>query len=265
MDSRIHDALRNLERSDIGTIHSFAANLLRLYPHRSWRRSAISRRRRHGNSIGCSTSNGTPGWIRNWPYAAPTPRNGAKFSRAASSIKSKLSLNRWQRKPWTSATIQRIPTKSPRRCALGSANSPRKPRPWIARHPEDRMNEKLVRAARAVICEFEKSGRRLGELSRAQTRSWRRKRSAADLKGWSRGRYRCGSRARARRQGLGRCRRRIHRIALAFARSLRQDFRERFLRDGHISFDGLLVRARNLVRDQHARARRTQTALPRRS
>ncbi len=28
-------------------------------------------------------------------------------------------------------------------------------------------------------------------------------------------------------------------------------FRERFLRDGHISFDGLLVRARNLVRDQH--------------
>ena len=32
MDGRIRDALRNLERSDIGTIHSFAANLLRLYP-----------------------------------------------------------------------------------------------------------------------------------------------------------------------------------------------------------------------------------------
>ena len=32
LDNRIHDALRNMERSDIGTIHSFAANLLRLYP-----------------------------------------------------------------------------------------------------------------------------------------------------------------------------------------------------------------------------------------
>ena len=42
LDSRIHDALRNMERSDIGTIHSFAANLLRLYPPRSGRRPAIS-------------------------------------------------------------------------------------------------------------------------------------------------------------------------------------------------------------------------------
>ena len=32
LDERIHDALKNMERSDIGTIHSFAANLLRLYP-----------------------------------------------------------------------------------------------------------------------------------------------------------------------------------------------------------------------------------------
>ena len=32
LDSRIHDALRNMERSDIGTIHSFAGSLLRLYP-----------------------------------------------------------------------------------------------------------------------------------------------------------------------------------------------------------------------------------------
>ena len=32
MDGRVRDALHDLERSDIGTIHSFAANLLRLYP-----------------------------------------------------------------------------------------------------------------------------------------------------------------------------------------------------------------------------------------
>ncbi len=32
LQTRVQDALRNLERSDLGTIHSFAANLLRLYP-----------------------------------------------------------------------------------------------------------------------------------------------------------------------------------------------------------------------------------------
>ena len=32
VDHRARDALRNLERSDIGTIHSFAATMLRLYP-----------------------------------------------------------------------------------------------------------------------------------------------------------------------------------------------------------------------------------------
>ena len=32
LDRRVHDAMRNMERSDIGTIHSFAATLLRLYP-----------------------------------------------------------------------------------------------------------------------------------------------------------------------------------------------------------------------------------------
>ncbi len=32
LDGRVQEALRNLERADIGTIHSFAATLLRLYP-----------------------------------------------------------------------------------------------------------------------------------------------------------------------------------------------------------------------------------------
>src|ERR1044071_5354673 len=32
LENRVQDALRSLERSDVGTIHSFAANLLRLYP-----------------------------------------------------------------------------------------------------------------------------------------------------------------------------------------------------------------------------------------
>src|SRR5215470_4078814 len=32
LDARVHEALHNLERADIGTIHSFAATLLRLYP-----------------------------------------------------------------------------------------------------------------------------------------------------------------------------------------------------------------------------------------
>ena len=38
----------------------------------------------------------------------------------------------------------------------------------------------------------------------------------------------------------------LWRLLVPFA----EDFRERFIREGHLSFDGLLVRARNLVRDQ---------------
>ena len=39
-------------------------------------------------------------------------------------------------------------------------------------------------------------------------------------------------------------------------------FRERFLRDGHVSFDGLLVRARNLVRDHKSVRAELKRALP---
>ena len=52
-------------------------------------------------------------------------------------------------------------------------------------------------------------------------------------------------------KGLRQSRRRIDRHASgACLFPFAEDFRERFIREGHLSFDGLLVRARNLVRDQ---------------
>ena len=83
LDNRIHDALRNMERSDIGTIHSFAANLLRLYPLEAGRRPAISRGRWRSvrpafrRALELVAGSGT------FLATARTRRTGRKFSPAA--------------------------------------------------------------------------------------------------------------------------------------------------------------------------------------
>ena len=98
MDSRIREALRNLERSDIGTIHSFAANLLRLYPIEAGVDPQF--REDDGTQFDRLFDEQWDAWLdQELALGAPTPTNGAKCSRAASSIKSKPSLYRWQRKP----------------------------------------------------------------------------------------------------------------------------------------------------------------------
>ncbi len=115
-------ALRNLERSDIGTIHSFAANLLRLYPIEAGVDPQF--REDDGAEFDRLFDEQWDAWLDQELALrrAPAPTNGAKFSRAASSIKSKPSLDRSQRKPSNLDQNPTHPTKSPRRCALGSAN-----------------------------------------------------------------------------------------------------------------------------------------------
>ena len=113
------------------------------------------------------------------------------------------------------------------------------------------MNEKLVRAARAVLHEFEKTGRRSDRLGRV-LRAPGGKIDQPQPQWLVRGRHR-----RERRNWCappkawpridGELIALLWRLLVPYASA----FRERFLRDGHISFDGLLVRARNLVRDQH--------------
>ena len=118
-----------------------------------------------------------------------------------------------------------------------------------ARHPDDRMNEKLVRAAHAVLHEFEKAGRRSADLAECYA-LLAEKPISSSLNGWSADDIVAAQELVRAAKGLagvdGEFIALLWRLLVPYASA----FRERFLRDGHISFDGLLVRARNLVRDQ---------------
>src|SRR6266508_2493127 len=168
LDGRVQDALRNMERSDIGTIHSFAANLLRLYPLE----------------------------------AGVDPQFHEDKAAAL-----------------------------------------------IERHSEDRLNEKLVRAARTVLGEFKKTGQRSDALG-DEYALLSDKSISRNLKGWPPDDVGEAQEIVRAAEGLvnvdGELTGMLWRLLVLYG----EDFRERFIREGHLSFDGLLVRARNLVRDQ---------------
>jgi ATP-dependent helicase/nuclease subunit A len=263
LDNRVHDALRNMERSDIGTIHSFAANLLRLYPLE----------------------------------AGVDPQfhedDGAEFDRLFDEqwdlwLDQELSLRNSHAEDWRKilprwqldqikALAKSISTENvDLRPDLDGRNAiPAALRDWLAklegqaaelieRHPEDRLNEKLVRAARAVLGEFLKAGRRSETLKR-ESALLSEKSISRNLKGWQPDDIAKAQELVRAAKGIvgvdGDLTGLLWRLLVSYA----EDFRERFIREGHLSFDGLLVRARNLVRDQdHVRAdlkRRYRTIL----
>ena len=248
LDSRTQDALRNMERSDIGTIHSFAANLLRLYPLE----------------------------------AGVDPQfhedDGAAFDRLFDDhwnlwLDEELSLRSPHAEDWQKilprcrldhikALAKSIAAENVdlRQNADGANAVPAVLRDWLAkleskaaalleRHPEDRVNEKLVRAARAMISEFGKAEQRLNLLTN-ECALLSEKSISRNTQGWSSQDATEAQELVRAAKGLmhvdGELTATLWRLLVPYA----QDFRERFVREGHLSFDGLLVRARNLVRHQ---------------
>jgi ATP-dependent helicase/nuclease subunit A len=248
LDSRAHDALRNMERSDIGTIHSFAATLLRLYPLE----------------------------------AGVDPQfhedDGAEFDRLfdehwALWLDQELSLRSPHAEDWRKilarCQLDQIKALAKSLCAEtvdlrqntnGPDNIPAALRDWLSklegkaatlieRHPEDRVNEKLVRAAFALVGEFKKNGRRSDALT-DEYMLLSEKAINRSLKGWLPDDIAEAQELVRASKGLvgvdGELTGVLWRLLVPYA----EDFRERFVREGHLSFDGLLVRARNLVRDQ---------------
>jgi len=250
MDERIRDGLRNLERSDIGTIHSFAANLLRLYPIEAGVDPQF--REDDGSEFDRLFDEQWDAWL-DQELALASPR--AEDWRT---VLARCQLDQIKALARSLAAetveLEQEPAKeiaAPLRQWLGKLSA--QAAALDARHPEDRMNEKLVRAAHAVIYEFEKSGRRSEELVECYT-LLAEKSVSRSLKGWSAEDIAAAQELVRAAKGLagvdGEFTALIWRLLAPYAAA----FRERFLRDGHISFDGLLVRARNLVRD-HKRVR----------
>jgi ATP-dependent helicase/nuclease subunit A len=248
IDSRARDALRNMERSDIGTIHSFAASLLRLYPLEA----------------------GVDPQFRE--------DDGAEFERLFDAewnlwLDRELALGSPQAEDWREilarlkldqikalAKALTAETYALRQHAMEAKTVPDALSAWlvsletkasdlIERHPEERMNEKLVRAALKVSGGFKQTGRRTDDLT-DEYALLSEKSISRNLKGWSEEDIAEAQVLVRAARGLGNVdgelTERLRRLLAPYA----EDFRERFIREGHISFDGLLVRARNLVRDQ---------------
>ena len=250
MDGRIREALRNLERSDIGTIHSFAANLLRLYPIEAGVDPQF--REDEGSEFDRLFDEQWDAWLdQELALASPRAEDWRKVLARCQldqikALARSLSAETVELKQEPAQGIA-----APLRDWLGKLAA--QAAALDARHPEDRMNEKLVRAAHAVIYEFEKSGRRSEDLTECY-KLLAEKSVSRSLKGWSAEDIAAAQELVRAAKGLagvdGEFTALLWRLLTPYAEA----FRERFLRDGHISFDGLLVRARNLVRD-HQRVR----------
>jgi ATP-dependent helicase/nuclease subunit A len=245
LDARIHEALRNLERSDIGTIHSFAANLLRLYPLEAGVDPQF--REDDGTAFDRLFDDQWDLWLdqelslhsphsEDWQKVLPRCRLEEIKALARSMATENVDLR------------HQSSAAAPAAAVLGGwlTMLETKAAALIKRHPEDRLNEKLLRAARDVVEEFKKSGQlnpTADPCAFLSDRSINR-----NIQGWS-------SEDASEAQELVRAARGlvrvdgtltgvIWRLLVPFA----ANFRERFVREGHLSFDGLLVRARDLVR-----------------
>ncbi|HEY7821007.1 MAG TPA: UvrD-helicase domain-containing protein, partial [Vicinamibacteria bacterium] len=248
LDRRALEALRQIERSEIGTIHSFAATLLRLHPLESgvdpqfiedegaaferlfdelwevWLDDELSSRASRREE-----------WKRVLRKSGLEEMRGLAFSLCSEAVDLErlAELSRGRKTPaavssWLRGLAER-----------GSS--------LLDRHPEERTNEKLVRAACAILEQFLSgdSGRDVplaagDSLSRNLNRN---------LKGWSE--EDCDQAQEIARVARALCRvddslaAGIVDLLIPFANK----FRAVFTREGWISFDGLLARARTLVRD----------------
>src|SRR5215469_10608459 len=150
IDARVHEALRNLERADIGTIHSFAATLLRLYPLEAgvdpqfqeddskqfertfdeqwdlWLDQELSLNSRHADD-----------WRKVLKQLTLQQIKELARSMCSETVELKgVEPNQKQSAPVLHSWLQDL---------LASAAS------LVERHPEDRVNEELIRAAQELI------------------------------------------------------------------------------------------------------------------
>jgi ATP-dependent helicase/nuclease subunit A len=253
LDARLRDALRNIERADIGTIHSFAATLLRLYPLEA----GVDPQFREDDGKQFETL-----FEEQWDLW----------------LDQELALDSSRADDWRvilqKLTLEQLKTLAQSLSAesveLGRQTSQPRARPpaldlWLAnlaeraaalveRHPEDRQNEKLARAALAVIEAFRQDGR-MGTNVLCEERALLAEKSvAAALTGWTEDDV-AEARALVRAaKGLVQVDEELARLVWNVLEPFAARFRRFFVHEGFVSFDGLLTGARNLVRD-HPRVR----------
>jgi ATP-dependent helicase/nuclease subunit A len=253
LNTRLQDALRNIERAEIGTIHSFAATLLRLYPLEAGVDPQF--REDDGKQFETLFDEQWDLWLDqelalsaaqadDWRIVLRKLNLEQIKTLAHSFAAEPLELGRPTVKPGArSPALTRWLTDLAARAAA-----------LIARHPEDRQNEKLARAAQIVIEAF-RQNERIAEDSWLDERALLAETPVSSyLKGWTEEDV-VEARALVRAaKGLGQVDEDLTNLLWHLLAPFAERFRWFFLHEGFVSFDGLLMSARNLVRD-HAPVR----------
>ena len=255
LDGRIQEAVRNLERADIGTIHSFAATLLRLYPLEAGMDPQF--REDEGQQFDRIFDQRWDLWLD-----GELSRESSHAQKWRTVLK-RIGLEEIKAlaRSLCSETVDIEAVPQVRGGQLAPVI-----RLWLegllagaaelrSRHPEDRVNEKLIDASRVIIaqCLVNSGDSCEGVLSEEQrylsTRSMDR-----TTKGWCESDVEKAQEIVRAAKGLCQVNTELTELLRGLLVPYVQNFRESFLREGFVSFDGLLMRARNLLRD-HLRIR----------
>ncbi len=252
LHDRVQEALRNLERAEIGTIHSFAATLLRLFPLEAGVDPQFHED--DGKQFRRLFDQQWHLWL-DQELALESPHAG-EWRKALK----RLTLEQIKdlARSLCSEAVQLEPLRAKQsgdaalrawlRSLLDSAAS------LSERHPEDRNNEKLVRAAHSIIQAFIDGGDSSATALAGQRTCLLEHTINRDTKGWSEADIKQAQSLLSAAKGLCRVDAALTQLIWQLLAPYAGRFREIFVREGFISFDGLLIRARNLVRD-HLRVR----------
>ncbi|HXG52063.1 MAG TPA: UvrD-helicase domain-containing protein [candidate division Zixibacteria bacterium] len=253
IDRRCGEALRQIERSYIGTLHSFAALLLRLYPAEAGVDPQFSEDdglafRKHFAeqwSLWLDRELGREGGRRGAWRALLDAIDLETLEQVASSLCSEM-----------------VPLES--LCGSGAAEElDAVLRSWLAaeaqtarellrRYPEERHQlDRWLRHCLAVIEGVLKDGE-IAPGAFAEQKRWFAEKGLRRAGGWSDADFRELQRLARVARGLLGGDRAVTAVLRELLVPLAESCRRSFVQAGFVSFDGLLVRARNLLRDHNA-------------
>ncbi len=249
LNTRLQEGMRHIERAEIGTIHSFAATLLRLYPLEAGVDPQF--REDDGKQFERLFDEQWDLWLdqelalagahaEEWRVLLRKLSLAQINALAQSLCAETVALNR------DGETSAALPHALKRWLnALGAqADS------LIERHPENRQNEQLVQAAKAVIEAYSQNGR-LADQALIKERTLLGEKSInSTLKGWAEEDIAIAQELVRAGRGLGQIDEDLTRLLWRILAPFAEAFRRYFTRQGFVSFDGLLIGARNLVRDR---------------
>ncbi|HEX2229303.1 MAG TPA: UvrD-helicase domain-containing protein, partial [Candidatus Binatia bacterium] len=247
LNTRLQDALRNIERAEIGTIHSFAATLLRLYPLEAGVDPQF--REDDGKQFEALFEEQWNLWLDQELALGGPHANDWRFVLAKLNLEQikalaqSLSAESTELRP-AAGIHPRLPAMS-----LWLDQLSERAAAVIERHPEDRQNEKLVRAARAVIDAFRHNGRIAGDALNDERVLLADVSVNAGLRGWNAEDVAAARSLVRVAKGLERVDEELTNLLWQILAPFAQRFRRFFVHQGFLSFDGLLTGARNLVRD----------------